>query len=1406
MKQVSFLIFLLCGFAYATIAQHVLYSNSFDNPSDTLGWSHYSLNGIDDWEWGVPNATRFDSARSAPNAWVTNLNGNASSSNRTRALETPYFNLSDTTRHYSLSFHHKRHSAFATHTFRVEYKIENVVTSWQVLDYHGSLKHNWHSGSSGFSLNHPYAFQYSAINLYGIQGHDSVKFRFVHNVHAVQQPGEGWMIDDFRIEEEYFNLFAKRGDTTFVTQNCVDYTIFSKWGSTNNYNQIPQAIVNFYFSPDTVFDAQDSMLISLNVGGSPAPSFKRTFPLPSNIAPGYYYIFYEYDALHTTPESNEADNIDYAVLCIAPITPLPIIEDFDSGNDPWTVTYEGIKNTFDYWEMGQGVTHHLEGARSGTNAWHTSRARHIDYGTCGNECRTQYVETPYIDLTTDTNDLVLSLWFKDYIFSNAYTIEYSKWCTDSWQKSFFTFPPNREDEWDFVNVPLDAISSENLVRFRVKFEGSHLRPEGIIFDDFYIGPIMPDLAIERNHEIRFTQSTTGVDSLKYFLVNSGLAVAAASETAFYWSTDSVLDASDILLGVQQESAMTDTARKWTHFTYTKPTTAPGTYYILYQVDTADVVEEMREYDNSGVFTLVQTAPIAGPYFNDFETQITGWHHFPSLGQDDWQWTTPKGHQLDTAFSGTHAWITKDTGTVFPMSRMHLYTPIFDLSAMTNPTMEFDLKKYPLNKYHTGQWSGANVSYSLDGGATWTILDTTNQSFKCWYYHMEYTLYGTDRLYPNPYRTRLFNAGYADIYEEKNLVHTIDYQSRDSKNTTHFNVNMGFLAGNTSVQFRFNFATQDVPGEGILLDNFQIREPFYELSVDHHKSLMLSSQTPQVKFFMSVYNHGNYRTDSTIAEYYVSQDTVLDSNDFFLGQEIIPELRPEMSQYVNAMFNAPPGLSSYRYLIYKLDATNVHVEVNEQNNIGYWTLALDSISSYPYLQEFGDSVVHGWNNYLLTYGSKSHVKGEFRMRNKSVIGEPIHWNSTVNDEMFSEQVSRVINSDHLDVIHLESPAFDFSRYGDIQLSFDLMCSGSFAIQKRDGGNFEFSTDGGNTWAVLTEQHGQATNWYIPQPLHNLYNQPGWSGSGFGTGLRPVSIDISFLQGQKHVVFRFKHRSKATTGSGSDPQGLRVDNFLISAQIMTVLPEVKICLGDSAQILGAYRSVAGIYCDTLQTFDGKDSLICQELQVLPPSETIITARICEGESYLSPSGNYTWTTFGNHFDTLTSSIGCDSTFIVHLIVDVVDTTITQNSNSLQANAQNATFQWLDCNNGFAPMANQTFALFAPPFNGFFAVAVTQNNCTDTSACYPFIVGSLIQNDFGRDFIAYPNPTQGRVMIELGQTYHHVTLTVTNIHGQMVQSMKFGTATTIDFDLQGAKGLYILRLSTAENKSAIMKVIKE
>jgi hypothetical protein len=199
--------------------------------------------------------------------------------------------------------------------------------------------------------------------------------------------------------------------------------------------------------------------------------------------------------------------------------------------------------------------------------------------------------------------------------------------------------------------------------------------------------------------------------------------------------------------------------------------------------------------------------------------------------------------------------------------------------------------------------------------------------------------------------------------------------------------------------------------------------------------------------------------------------------------------------------------------------------------------------------------------------------------------------------------------------------------------------------------------------------------------------------------------------------------------------------IETLFLTILPAIaptnisaSICAGDSYDFYGISLTAAGTYTNSLSSVLGCDSNIVLTLTVNASPTTNLNESICAGESYsfngleLTASGVYT--------AVFQTGAGCDSTVVLTLVVNSVNTGVSLQNNTLTAAAVNASYQWIDCATNL-PIEDATDATFTPPTTGNYAVVVTQNGCTATSTCVFVQVVSTQEPLGGAAWTLQPNP---------------------------------------------------------------------
>lgn len=160
---------------------------------------------------------------------------------------------------------------------------------------------------------------------------------------------------------------------------------------------------------------------------------------------------------------------------------------------------------------------------------------------------------------------------------------------------------------------------------------------------------------------------------------------------------------------------------------------------------------------------------------------------------------------------------------------------------------------------------------------------------------------------------------------------------------------------------------------------------------------------------------------------------------------------------------------------------------------------------------------------------------------------------------------------------------------------------------------------------------------------------------------------------------------------------------------------------------------------------------------------------------------------------------------IVLPTIDITVAQTSSQLSSNENGATaYKWLNCNNSYAPIPNETNQTFSPASNGDYAVEITVNGCKDTSSCISF-TGSLgidIQNMSTINF--YPNPAKDILSISANESMNF-TLIITDLNGKTVLTKNNVTnETTISLGTIEA-GSYFLTFSS-ENQKVIKRFIKQ
>jgi hypothetical protein len=153
--------------------------------------------------------------------------------------------------------------------------------------------------------------------------------------------------------------------------------------------------------------------------------------------------------------------------------------------------------------------------------------------------------------------------------------------------------------------------------------------------------------------------------------------------------------------------------------------AIGNYTLQSLVDLA--ADSFRENDT--VSTVIINAPVITtyPYLQGFEQDNGNW--YTGGHNSSWQYGTPVSPKINHAANGAKAWKTRLAGNYNDLETSYLFSPCFDLTGLTKPTLSFSMAA-DLEDCGTSLCDGVWLEYSTDG-VTWIKLGASGSGTN-WY--------------------------------------------------------------------------------------------------------------------------------------------------------------------------------------------------------------------------------------------------------------------------------------------------------------------------------------------------------------------------------------------------------------------------------------------------------------------------------------------------------------------------------------------------------------------------------------------------------------------------------------------------------------------------------------------------
>lgn len=169
---------------------------------------------------------------------------------------------------------------------------------------------------------------------------------------------------------------------------------------------------------------------------------------------------------------------------------------------------------------------------------------------------------------------------------------------------------------------------------------------------------------------------------------------------------------------------------------------------------------------------------------------------------------------------------------------------------------------------------------------------------------------------------------------------------------------------------------------------------------------------------------------------------------------------------------------------------------------------------------------------------------------------------------------------------------------------------------------------------------------------------------------------------------------------------------------------------------------------------------------------------------PSEYTIYTKYPNYQDLFVEKLGPSC--------QILNLSVTKNGQSLKANASNATYQWIDCDKGGTPIPGATNQSFTSSVNGNYAVIISHDFCSDTSACQSITTG-IEQVGNPNSLEIYPNPNNGHFNLIAEHALRNASVKISNIVGTIIVEQKELSGTQFSFDMGNyTPGIYFIDIN--------------